>query len=75
MWVTILVLHLPDAATSTSASFQDAQPSASVLQPAIDPIDATYVAISPAKVREKPDVLSTRVKTIDVGQKINVVGT
>jgi hypothetical protein len=42
--------------------------------PPIDPIDEAYVAIYPAKVRNNPDPLSPRVKTIAVGQKINVVG-
>ncbi len=42
--------------------------------PPLDMIDQTYVAVNPAKVREKPDPLSARVKTMDVGQKITVVG-
>ena len=42
--------------------------------PPLDMIDQTYVAVNPAKVRERPDPLSARVKTIEVGQKITVVG-
>jgi len=42
--------------------------------PPLDPIDETFVALGSAKVREKPDALSTRVKTIGAGENITVVG-
>ena len=40
----------------------------------VEPINQTYVAIVPAKVRERPDAFSGRIKTVDVGQEIKVVG-
>jgi uncharacterized caspase-like protein len=42
--------------------------------PPLDIVDETYVAVYPAKVRGKPDPFSPQVKSIEVGQAINVVG-
>jgi hypothetical protein len=42
--------------------------------PAVEPIDEVYVAVKPAKVRQSPDVGSARVTTIEVGQKVQVLG-
>jgi hypothetical protein len=66
-WSGTLVLHLPSSAGGPAGQANSAQY-------AIDPIDETYVAVQPAKVRERPDALSARIKTIGVGQKITVVG-
>ena len=66
-WSGMLVLHLPSG-TAGPPGLPD------TAQYAIDPIDEVYVAVQPAKVRERPDALSARIKTIEVGQKITVVG-
>jgi caspase domain-containing protein/SH3 domain-containing protein len=66
-WSGTLALHMP-----SSAGAPGEPPSAA--QYPIDPIDQVFVAITPAKVRERPDVSSARVKTVEVGQKITVMG-
>ncbi len=66
-WSGTLVLHLPSGTAGLAG-----QPD--TLQYPIDPIDEIYVAVQPAKVRERPDALSARIKTVEVGQKITVVG-
>ena len=40
----------------------------------MDPIDGSYIAVAPVEVREKPDPLSARIRTIDPGQKVTVAG-
>ena len=68
----------PTAPATSSSQPSTAMPAAEAPAvtaiPPIDPIDETYIAINPVKVREQPDVSSARVKTIEVGQKINVMG-
>ena len=69
----------PAVAPSALANTAAPQPApmvapAASAQPALDPIDETYVAVNPAKVRERPDALSTRIRTIEAGGKITVVG-
>jgi uncharacterized protein YgiM (DUF1202 family) len=67
-WTDSLYLDLPPGARNMAGG---TSPSA---LPPLDMIDQTYVAVNPAKVREKPDPLSARVKTIEVGHKVTVVG-
>ena len=67
----MLYLDLP---TDISANTVPSAGTANTASPEFETIDQTYVAVVPAKVREKPDPLSARIKTIEVGQKINVVG-
>ena len=67
-------LYLDVPASALAAAAPVTAPAATSTLPALDMIDATYVAVNPAKIREKPDPLSARIRTIEVGQKINVVG-
>lgn len=83
-WTQMAVasFELPTDAQATAPAAGSSQPSAvepaaqasAVVIPPIDPIDESYVAINPAKVREQPNVASARIKTVEVGQKITVMG-
>jgi len=66
-----LYLDLP---TETTVGSVTSAGSVTPALPELETIDQTYVAAVEAKVREKPDPLSARIKTIEVGQKITVVG-
>jgi uncharacterized protein YgiM (DUF1202 family) len=71
--------HPPVASTVASSAAPQPAPAAAAPAPAatlppMDVIDETYIAVNPAKVREKPDAFSKRIKTIEAGQKITVAG-
>ena len=76
-----LYLDLSSSGNSSVGSSAAPQPAPTAVPlapvatlPPLDPIDETFVALGSAKVREKPDALSTRVKTIGAGENITVVG-
>jgi hypothetical protein len=77
-WNGSIVLELPAAGSVAALAMQPAATpsagSAAATTLALDPIDEVYVAVKPAKVRERPDVASGRIKTIGVGEKIIVMG-
>ncbi len=54
----------------TPAAPAAAQPAA----PVVEPLDASFVAIKPAKLRSQPEVTAPRIKAFAVGEKVHVVG-
>jgi peptidoglycan hydrolase-like protein with peptidoglycan-binding domain len=60
---------------STTAAVPPAAPSAfAPVLATLQPIDEVYVATKPAKIRNAPNVAAARVGTLNVGDKIQVLG-
>jgi peptidoglycan hydrolase-like protein with peptidoglycan-binding domain len=70
-------------ATTTTATAETQQPTAPAQAPPADfstaiaslqPIDESFVAVKPAKVRTQPKVTADLVETLNVGDRIDVLG-
>lgn len=61
----------PQTATAPPAP---APAPAAVATPKLEPIDAPYVTVSEARVRERPDVLAPTVETLKAGTRIHALG-